>query len=131
MLVGTSGLSAAQAARWAGRGKGPERKLLTILFVDIVNSSAMVVGRDPEDADEGLLTILNILVEAVARYDGMVSQLLGDGFMAVFGAPTPRRTTRCAPASRRRTSSAPPSIPRFPASASGSASIRATRWPRW
>lgn len=69
------------------RSEGPERKLLTILFVDIVSSSAMVVGRDPEEADTALLSILSVLVEAVTRYDGTVSQLLGDGFMAVFGAP--------------------------------------------
>ncbi|MBP2230559.1 class 3 adenylate cyclase/tetratricopeptide (TPR) repeat protein [Azospirillum agricola] len=69
------------------RGKGPERKLLTTMFVDIVSSSALVAGRDPEDADEILLSILNTLVDVVPRYDGMVSQLLGDGFMAVFGAP--------------------------------------------
>jgi class 3 adenylate cyclase/tetratricopeptide (TPR) repeat protein len=69
------------------RGKTPERKVLTTLFVDIVSSSALVAGRDPEDADQILLSILNSLIEAVPRYDGMVSQLLGDGFMAVFGAP--------------------------------------------
>ncbi|WP_298379545.1 adenylate/guanylate cyclase domain-containing protein [Azospirillum sp.] len=69
------------------RGKRPERKILTTLFVDIVSSSALVAGRDPEDADQILLSILNSLIEAVPRYDGMVSQLLGDGFMAVFGAP--------------------------------------------
>lgn len=69
------------------RAEGPERKLLTILFVDIVSSSALVVGRDPEEADAALLSILSVLVEAVGRYDGTVSQLLGDGFMAVFGAP--------------------------------------------
>jgi class 3 adenylate cyclase/tetratricopeptide (TPR) repeat protein len=69
------------------RGKTPERKILTTLFVDIVSSSALVAGRDPEDADQILLSILNSLIEAIPRYDGMVSQLLGDGFMAVFGAP--------------------------------------------
>ncbi|WP_449234029.1 ATP-binding protein [Azospirillum doebereinerae] len=69
------------------RAKTPERKVLTMMFVDIVSSSALVAGRDPEDADQILLPILQTLVQAVPRYGGMVAQLLGDGFMAVFGAP--------------------------------------------
>ncbi|MFD1626906.1 AAA family ATPase [Azospirillum griseum] len=81
------GHQATLAATRPLRGKTPERKILTTVFVDIVSSSALVAGRDPEDADHTLLTILNSLVEAVPRYNGMVSQLLGDGFMAVFGAP--------------------------------------------
>ncbi len=81
------GHQATLAATRPLRGKTPERKILTTVFVDIVSSSALVAGRDPEDADHILLTILNSLVEAVPRYNGMVSQLLGDGFMAVFGAP--------------------------------------------
>lgn len=61
-----------------------ERK---VLFVDIVESSAMVSGRDPEEADHILLSILRVLSDAVSRYGGTVSQMLGDGMMAVFGAP--------------------------------------------
>lgn len=69
------------------RAKTPERKLLTMMFVDIVSSSAMVAGRDPEDADAILTAILKTLTQAVTRYDGMIAQVLGDGLMAVFGAP--------------------------------------------
>ncbi|WP_109106873.1 adenylate/guanylate cyclase domain-containing protein [Azospirillum sp. TSO35-2] len=68
-------------------GKPRERKVVTAMFVDIVRSSVMVAGCDPEDADDRLLSILTCLTEAVPRYEGTVTQMLGDGFMALFGAP--------------------------------------------
>lgn len=67
--------------------KPRERKVVTAMFVDIVRSSAMVAGRDPEDADDLLLSILNRVTEAVPRFEGTVTQMLGDGFLATFGAP--------------------------------------------
>ncbi len=72
----------------AARRNSAERKVVTILFADIVESSSMVSGRDPEEADQTLLTILQILTDAVGRYGGTVAQVLGDGIMAVFGAPS-------------------------------------------
>lgn len=69
------------------RRKPPERKVVTVLFADIVESSSMVSGRDPEEADQTLLTILQILTDGVTRYGGTIAQMLGDGMMAVFGAP--------------------------------------------
>ena len=48
----------------------------------------MVSGRDPEEADQALLAILQILTDGVARYGGTTAQMLGDGMMAVFGAPS-------------------------------------------
>ena len=65
-----------------------ERKVVTVLFADIVESSSMVSGRDPEEADQTLLSILQILTDGVGRYGGTVAQVLGDGIMAVFGAPS-------------------------------------------
>ncbi|WP_167525225.1 adenylate/guanylate cyclase domain-containing protein [Roseomonas genomospecies 6] len=70
------------------RHNGAERKVVTVLFADIVASSSMVSGRDPEEADQTLRTILRILTDAVERYGGTVAQVLGDGIMAVFGAPS-------------------------------------------
>nr|WP_301311615.1 adenylate/guanylate cyclase domain-containing protein [Azospirillum lipoferum] len=75
-----------EASRLPG-DKPRERKVVTAMFVDIVRSSAMVAGRDPEDADDLLLSILNRLTEAVPRFEGTVTQMLGDGFLATFGAP--------------------------------------------
>ncbi len=75
--------------RYSGIRRTPgERKVVTVLFADIVESSAMVSGRDPEEADQALLAILHILTHSVSRYGGTVAQMLGDGMMAVFGAPT-------------------------------------------
>ncbi|WP_207457706.1 adenylate/guanylate cyclase domain-containing protein [Azospirillum sp. SYSU D00513] len=67
---------------------GAERKLATVLFADIVDSSSLVAGLDPEDADEALHPVLKRLAECVTRYGGTVSQMLGDGLMAIFGAPS-------------------------------------------
>ncbi|MDJ0607889.1 MAG: AAA family ATPase [Kiloniellales bacterium] len=64
-----------------------ERKFVTVMFVDIAQSGRFVAGCDPEDADDALLTLLQIMVEGVERFGGMVNQVLGDGVMAIFGAP--------------------------------------------
>ncbi|MDJ0946701.1 MAG: adenylate/guanylate cyclase domain-containing protein [Kiloniellales bacterium] len=64
-----------------------ERKFATVLFADIVNSSALVADADPEEANEKLLPWLQAMVEAIDGYGGTVTQLLGDGVMALFGAP--------------------------------------------
>lgn len=64
-----------------------ERKFVTVLFADIAHSSRLVAGRDPEDAEEQLLTVLQLMVDAVHRFGGTVNQVLGDGIMALFGAP--------------------------------------------
>lgn len=76
-----------RAERQATRRTAAERKLVSVLFADIVGSSAMVSGRDPEDADRELRRVLAILTQAVERYDGTVGQMLGDGMLAIFGAP--------------------------------------------
>nr|WP_295834799.1 adenylate/guanylate cyclase domain-containing protein [uncultured Azospirillum sp.] len=75
-----------EASRLPGE-KPRERKVVTAMFVDIVRSSAIVAGRDPEDADDLLLSILDRVTEAVPRFAGTVTQMLGDGFLATFGAP--------------------------------------------
>ncbi|MBR1276531.1 AAA family ATPase [Bradyrhizobium sp. AUGA SZCCT0283] len=70
--------------------KGGERKRLTILFADIRNSTSLIDGLgDPELGLKKLRPILDIMNEAVARYDGVVNKSQGDGVMALFGAPQP------------------------------------------
>ncbi|MGQ9368494.1 ATP-binding protein [Azospirillum sp. A39] len=80
-------MTAGAAEQGGFRTNGSERKLVTVMFADIVGSSAMVAGRDPEDADDALLAVIQVLVGAVQRYGGIVGQVLGDGVLAVFGAP--------------------------------------------
>ncbi len=74
-------------ARGVVRVAEARRKVVTILFADIVASSQVVIGRDPESANESLLATLQTMIEAVQSLGGSVTQVLGDGIMAVFGAP--------------------------------------------
>ena len=69
-------------------GEG-ERKLLTVLFVDLQDSTALIEGNDPEVALQKLSPLLDLMREAIHQYGGIVSDVLGDGVMAVFGAPKP------------------------------------------
>lgn len=70
--------------------KGGERKRLTILFADICSSTAIIdrLG-DPELGVRRLKPVLDLMNEAVVRYDGVVNKSQGDGVMALFGAPQP------------------------------------------
>ena len=64
-----------------------ERKQVTVLFADIRRSMELVADRDPEDARRLLDPALDLMMDAVHRYEGTVNQVLGDGIMALFGAP--------------------------------------------
>jgi predicted ATPase/class 3 adenylate cyclase len=64
-----------------------ERKQLTVLFADLKGSMELVADRDPEEARRILDPVLELLMDAVHRYDGTVNQVMGDGIMALFGAP--------------------------------------------
>ncbi|MEA2888727.1 MAG: hypothetical protein QOD11_3087, partial [Bradyrhizobium sp.] len=70
--------------------KGGERKRLTILFADIRNSTSLIDSLgDPELGMRRLEPVLNLMKDAVDRYDGIVNKTQGDGVMALFGAPRP------------------------------------------
>ena len=64
-----------------------ERKPVTILFTDIVDSTALAEKLDPEEWKEIVNGAHRRVSEAVYRYEGTVAQLLGDGVLAFFGAP--------------------------------------------
>jgi class 3 adenylate cyclase/tetratricopeptide (TPR) repeat protein len=64
-----------------------ERKEVTVLFADLKGSLALLADRDPEDARTVIDPVLERMMEAVHRYEGTVNQVLGDGIMALFGAP--------------------------------------------
>lgn len=65
----------------------PERKQVSVLFVDLCDSTAHVAHSDPEEARAYLDDALRLMSGAVEAYGGTVSQLLGDGLLALFGAP--------------------------------------------
>lgn len=64
-----------------------ERKQVTVLFADVRGSLELLVDLDPEDARGLIDPILEVMMEAVHRFGGTVNQVLGDGIMALFGAP--------------------------------------------
>ena len=64
-----------------------ERKQVTVLFADIVGSTELIRDRDPEEAQRLLDGAVQVMMDAVHRYEGTVSRLMGDGLMALFGAP--------------------------------------------
>jgi len=64
-----------------------ERKQVTILFADLKGSMELLADRDPEEARKILDPVLELMMEAVHRFEGTVNQVMGDGIMALFGAP--------------------------------------------
>src|SRR5262245_41939962 len=64
-----------------------ERKQVTVLFADLKGSMELLPDRDPEEARLLLDPILERMMDAVHRYEGTVNQVMGDGIMALFGAP--------------------------------------------
>ncbi len=64
-----------------------ERKQVTVLFADLKGSMELLADRDPEEARRLLDPVVERMMEAVHRYEGTVNQVMGDGIMALFGAP--------------------------------------------
>jgi hypothetical protein len=64
-----------------------ERKQVTVLFADLKGSMELLADRDPEDARGLLDPVLEHMMDAVHRFEGTVNQVMGDGIMALFGAP--------------------------------------------
>src|SRR5215813_8718791 len=64
-----------------------EREQVTVLFADLKGSMELLADRDPEEARKLLDPVLERMMEAVHHYEGTVNQVMGDGIMALFGAP--------------------------------------------
>ncbi len=84
---GSSSPAAALPAETASALRRSERKLVTVLFADIKGSLALVAGQDPELAGELLGLAVACMSDAVRHHGGLVNQVMGDGIMALFGAP--------------------------------------------
>jgi class 3 adenylate cyclase len=68
---------------------GPaERRQISVVFCDLVNSSVLAARTDPEDFRDLLLAYQRRCTEVIARYEGHVAQYLGDGLLVYFGYPT-------------------------------------------
>ena len=68
-------------------GAAQERKLVTVLFADVVNSMSMAAALDPERLRQVMREVFNGSAAIVQRYRGTVDKFTGDGLMALFGAP--------------------------------------------
>ena len=89
-LIGARRLASDEAGRflvWAGERSEPEQRQLTVMFCDLVGSSALSEQLDPEELREVVRAYQATCTEAVRRYDGEVSQHLGDGLLVYFGYP--------------------------------------------
>jgi class 3 adenylate cyclase/tetratricopeptide (TPR) repeat protein len=80
-------IRAEQAALEARGSADGERKTITALFADLKGSTALIEGLDPEEARAIIDPALQLMMDAVHRYEGYVAQALGDGIFALFGAP--------------------------------------------
>ena len=80
-------IRAEQAALEARGNTDGERKTITALFADLKGSTALIEGLDPEEARAIIDPALQLMMDAVHRYEGYVAQALGDGIFALFGAP--------------------------------------------
>jgi Double zinc ribbon len=76
-----------------------ERKHVTVLLADIQGSLKLIEGIDPEEVRTLLDPALHAMMDAVHRYEGTVNQVMGDGIMALFGAPVAHEAA--SPARRR------------------------------
>ena len=79
-----AGFSAAPAE---AQGSGAERKLVSILFADLVGFTPYAEERDSEDVRETLTRYFDLAREVIGRYGGTVEKFIGDAVMAVWGAP--------------------------------------------
>src|SRR5277367_1879368 len=64
-----------------------ERRQLTVMFCDLVGSTAMSARLDPEDMREVIRAYQDVCSGAIARYDGFIAKYMGDGVLAYFGYP--------------------------------------------
>jgi len=80
-------IRAEQAAMEARGDPAGERKTVTALFADMAGSMALIHDLDPEEAQRLIEPVIALMMEAVHHYEGYVAKTLGDGILALFGAP--------------------------------------------
>ena len=85
--LGGSVTAAVTSAREAPAQPHAERRQLTLLFGDLVGSTALSARLDPEDLRRVYRAYRDACVRVVARYDGLLAQFMGDGVMVYFGYP--------------------------------------------
>ena len=74
-----------------------ERRQVTVMFSDLVGSTALSARMDPEDLREVITAYQKCVAETVQRFDGFVAKYMDDGFVIFLGIPKPTRTTQSGP----------------------------------
>ncbi|MFC6673679.1 adenylate/guanylate cyclase domain-containing protein [Marinobacterium aestuariivivens] len=78
----------AEQAVLQAQGDSPgERRIITALFADMAGSTALIEDLDPEEVQRLIDPVLALMMDAVHHYEGYVAKSLGDGILALFGAP--------------------------------------------
>jgi class 3 adenylate cyclase len=85
----------------AGKQIESERRLVTVLFADVTGFTALSEKMDVEDVSMVLNECFGGLISVILKYEGTIDKFIGDGIMAIFGAPLahendPERAIRCA-----------------------------------
>jgi class 3 adenylate cyclase/tetratricopeptide (TPR) repeat protein len=80
---------------------GGERRVVTVLFADVVGSTALAESMDPEDWTSIMNRAFDLITPAIYRYEGTIARLMGDALLVFFGAPLaheddPERAVRAA-----------------------------------
>ena len=70
-----------------GPGEGAQRRQLTVMFCDLVGSTALSAKLDPEDMREVISTYQRCIAETVAQHNGVIARYMGDGALVYFGYP--------------------------------------------
>jgi len=106
-LPATPDVSPAQGKAAPGVPSTPdaERRQLTVLFCDLVDSTVLAGQLDPEDLREVVRAYQETCAKVIARYEGHIAQYLGDGLLVYFGYPL-AHVRRCAGSGSRRTAAA-------------------------
>jgi adenylate cyclase len=81
------GKDVAEAAAVSDVELGGESRVVSVLFVDIIGSTALAADRAPSEVVDLLNRFFGVVVEEVARHDGLVNKFIGDAVLAIFGAP--------------------------------------------
>jgi class 3 adenylate cyclase len=79
----------AQDLQQSGFSLGGKRIYGTVMFSDIRGFTPLVESQPPEETIELLNTYYTLMFDAISSHDGVVNQMIGDGLMAIFGAPLP------------------------------------------
>jgi class 3 adenylate cyclase len=99
-----AGLTAESRVPAATAPPAAERRLVSVLFADLVGFTAASEDRDPEETRELLSRYFETSRTIIERYGGVVEKFIGDAVMAVWVHRSRRRTTPSGPSARRSTS---------------------------